>query len=382
MIAVISTDPVYHMLEQLNRRSTWNLLRITSTSEKDIARAIEQNDAIDCILIDAEALKGNIDLAVDIADRLSKTTSCRIIVIGYGFEKNCAIEHDFVSIGIPPENIIFAEYETEIKSRLLDLLPKSSNYSLRSQPVTGAAPDDRKELAEAAAVPSKADRAVMKQYQIRKPITKTAKAVTIGVAGAGSRIGTTTQTLQIALYLKALDYSVAIVDLTESHHLHRLGIEHGGAAIDDSHIRLRGLDLYSSSRAILEARQKYHYAIFDYGDFQSMPDVVSYLEKDVKVLCCGYKPWEADILIEHVFDLDDGSIDYLFFAVPQSQERDITEQMADAGSRTYFAPWTPDPLQYCGDDATYRQILSGKILSMEKTACKSDFLHFFNKRKK
>ena len=39
--------------------------------------------------------------------------------------------------------------------------------------------------------------------------------ITIAVAGVQSRIGTTTQAMQIVGYLKIMGYTVAYVDLTE-----------------------------------------------------------------------------------------------------------------------------------------------------------------------
>ena len=69
--------------------------------------------------------------------------------------------------------------------------------------------------------PSQIDRQSAKSMMIPKQPVRSdiPRAVTIAVAGAGPRMGTTTQAMQILNYLSTMEYKVAFVEMSGQRHM-------------------------------------------------------------------------------------------------------------------------------------------------------------------
>ena len=116
--------------------------------------------------------------------------------------------------------------------------------------------------------------------------------ITIAVAGVQSRIGTTTQAMQIVGYLKIMGYTVAYVDLTEKLYLEQIQKLYKGVSIKEGGkgILYNDIEMYSS---ISELKgETYDFLVKDYGNMKENFNRVSYLEQDIQIICCGAKPNE------------------------------------------------------------------------------------------
>lgn len=196
--------------------------------------------------------------------------------------------------------------------------------------------------------------------QIRKPVRPATRAVTVAVAGGGPRIGTTTQAMQLLLYLSAQNYRCAYVDMQQADQMRQyLTVYDNCERLGPHEYTIQGLHFLSTGKLLMQARMEYDYLICDYGDYGQIIDTVSFWEKDIKVLVAGVKPWESDRLSQ-AFDDDDGSLHYIFSFVARADEADVRNQMGESAPHTQFAPYAPDQFSYCGDDEFYAKIIACK----------------------
>ena len=138
-----------------------------------------------------------------------------------------------------------------------------------------------------------------------------------------------------------------------------LGILDKSEALDDAHFTLMGNHFYNDAKGLITARSQFDYVVCDYGVYNDIPDITSFFEKDVKIVCCGAKPWESPWL-EPAFGDDDGTLRYIFSFVQKSDEAMVRDQMGDEAKNTYFAPYAPDFFRYCGADEIYERIIDPK----------------------
>ena len=173
-------------------------------------------------------------------------------------------------------------------------------------------------------------------------------------------MGTTTQAMQILNYLSTMEYKVAFVEMSGQRHMGQyLGILDKSEALDDAHFTLMGNHFYNDAKGLITARSQFDYVVCDYGVYDDIPDITSFFEKDVKIVCCGAKPWESPWL-EPAFGDDDGTLRYIFSFVQKSDEAMVRDQMGDEAKNTYFAPYAPDFFRYCGADEIYERIIDPK----------------------
>ncbi|MCL1829875.1 MAG: hypothetical protein FWG21_00425 [Oscillospiraceae bacterium] len=200
-------------------------------------------------------------------------------------------------------------------------------------------------------------------------------AATIGVIGAGRRVGTTTQALQIVQYLKTNGYSAAVIEMNQTGHLlshlrfmpEHMQMQH---IQDSNHFTINNIDIYRMPRSIIEAKSLYDYVVCDYGD-RSDTDITSFLERDVKVVVGCIKPYEVKLL-EPFFSIDSKDLNYIYSFVDRSLWDDIRDEMGSAADRTYFAGYAPDIFRYASDNHIYEKILPETNRNLQKDISKPD----------
>ena len=186
----------------------------------------------------------------------------------------------------------------------------------------------------------------------KRPISQpTTNAITIAFAGAGSRMGTTTQAVQMLLFLVANGYTAALIEMSDRSVLSEYL---ANPELCPEHYKVRGLDFYRTRSSLLAAKKQYQYVVLDYGEFECIPDITSFMEKDFKVICSGVKPQESARLAP-VFEADDDSLMYCFSFVPPADAAEVRELMK--GRKIYFAPPAPDYWTYTGEDEIYQTLL-------------------------
>ena len=177
------------------------------------------------------------------------------------------------------------------------------------------------------------------------------RCITIAVAGAGTRIGTTTQALQALLFLSKSGYKAALIEMVDKPILPEYT---SNAGTCEDYYTVKGLHLFRSKNSISRAKEQFEFLVLDYGDFSMIPDQASFMERDYKIICTGIKPQEAHSL-SPVLEKDDGSFSYCFSFVPPMDHDDVISLMRH--KLIYFAPSAPDYWQYVGDDSFYKSLL-------------------------
>lgn len=188
---------------------------------------------------------------------------------------------------------------------------------------------------------------------------------TIAVAGCLERIGTTTQAIQLVKHLIFQGHRACYIELNENGYIKALKeLYEDGISFDDElgRVTYQNVDMFYRKDKIAEVlRLGYEYYIYDFGIFDSVGfSLVSYLEKNLKIMVCGIKPNEASYMTDILASLYDKDIEYIFSFTHESDRKDILELMSDRAEHTFFAPWIPDPFVYSSRSrGTARQAAPG-----------------------
>lgn len=184
---------------------------------------------------------------------------------------------------------------------------------------------------------------------------------TIAIAGSQSRIGTTTQALQMVLCLQNLEYETAYIEMGNQGYLS--GIRNLYEDIIENKktgsLIFRDIELFSDKNIIEANKRGCDYIIKDYGSINSPQfEKISYLEQDIKIIVGGVKANEIEnvekVLAEKCYE----DVKYIFSFVSQEEQQDIRMLMGEHKENTYFAVYTPDPFSFSHADI-YEYLLGG-----------------------
>lgn len=378
ILGIISDPAVYRQISTLNFRGNYDIRHIAARSPNEIRKALEGDTAFTHILMDVDYVHQNADVPLELLSRLMNTTSYCWLILANGYMPDSRLMRDLLALGIDRENI-FLQGGTAMKARISQLLQLGTDEGSFSPP--SEMMEEQVASSPTILPPSQIDIVAGKAMAIKKPPRPATKAVTVAVAGASPRIGTTTQALQLLLFLRAKDYSCAYLDMCSSGKMEQLlDIYESCDRINGHEFTIQGQHIITNGKLLMQARSEYDYVICDYGFYKDILEPVSFWEKDIKVLVAGTKPWESAQL-PAVFEDDDGSLRYIFSFVPSADETSVREQMAESADKTYFAPYAPDYFSYSGADEIYSALVDCPGPSPAQT--KEKGLRFlFNRKKK
>lgn len=378
ILGIISDPSVYRQVSMLNFRGNYDIRHIAARSPSEIRKALEGDTAFTHILMDIDYIHQNADVPLELLSRLINTTNYCWLILANGYMPDSRLMRDLLALGIERENI-FLQGGTAMKARISQLLQLGTDEGSFSPP--SEMMEEQVTSSPTILPPSQIDIVAGKAMAIKKPPRPATKAVTVAVAGASPRIGTTTQALQLLLFLRAKDYNCAYLDMCSSGKMEQLlDIYESCDRINGHEFTIQGQHIITNGKLLMQARSEYDYVICDYGPYQDILEPVSFWEKDVKILVAGTKPWESAQL-PAVFADDDGSLRYIFSFVPSVDESSVREQMAESADKTYFAPYAPDYFSYSGVDELYSALVDCPGPSPAQT--KEKGLRFlFNRKKK
>lgn len=206
---------------------------------------------------------------------------------------------------------------------------------------------------------------------------------TIGIVGAGSRIGTTTQALQIVKCLNLHNKKSLYIESNNNNYVSNLKYLYTSANFIDEKTNkveykgteLLGLSPYTYSISDLD----YDCFVIDYGHLNlTNTNAFSIAENDVFCIVCGAKPNEYADLSQILQNPILCKKAYFIFSFCSSDEKnDIQELMEYKSNDTIFAPYTPDAFEYL-EIGTYNRIFKFHQNAIDKRAKK----RFFNKHKR
>ena len=173
---------------------------------------------------------------------------------------------------------------------------------------------------------------------------------TIAVAGAQSRIGTTTQALQIVKHLLLQGFTACYIQLDSSDYVRKIAEFYFDAIDipDEGLIQYQNIDMYYKQELITDILAKnYDYYVYDFGNVLDKDfTLMQFLEKDTKIIVCGSKANELPYM-QTVLELMSGSnVEYVFSFTSETDRKDILDNMEDKKKHTHFADYVPDPFSY------------------------------------
>ena len=188
----------------------------------------------------------------------------------------------------------------------------------------------------------------------------TDRKITVGVAGACTRIGTTTQAMQIAYYLFYQEKGVAYVEMNGSGFLDSLARRYQDVKRDrNGNYVYNRLTMVKREDLNTVLTPEYEYLVFDYGSVRSKSfDRISFAERNIQVLVAGSSPDEIDYTTAALSDPSFNRCRILFSLVPDDDRKSVEAMMTKRLQDTFFTAYTPDRFLPDGSmDAVYRQIL-------------------------
>ena len=184
----------------------------------------------------------------------------------------------------------------------------------------------------------------------------------IGIAGSMSRIGTTTQALQVVKYLMYKGYKACYVEMNDTRYVENVAIFYDCDYIDEDMGEVVFMNVhhfYRQDKISEILKLGYDFYIYDYGVCGgSNFNRTSYLEKEIRLLCVGSKVSEVTYtsnLVDNEFYPD---LFYLFIHAPEADKKDLKESMIDKQDQVYFPVYSPEAYEFAiGNLPIYEEII-------------------------
>lgn len=199
--------------------------------------------------------------------------------------------------------------------------------------------------------------------------TKKINSKKIGITGSCSRMGTTTQALQLVKYLQLKGYKACYFEVNANHYVETLA-EFYESAHDEylGKVTFAKVDMYYKQEHLpVILQQEYDYFIFDFGCYSDTDfNKTSFLEKDLRIFCMGTKademPYTQAVLMNEFYK----DVLYIYSFTSNQDQEDIIDLMEDRAQNTFFASWAPDPFILASPEI-YEKILPVESVSTEET---------------
>ena len=212
---------------------------------------------------------------------------------------------------------------------------------------------------------------------------------TIGVAGVCSRIGTTTQGLQIARYINAKGYKACFIEVNDNRYNDRKNgiiselsyvekieawFEVDKLDEEEGLIRAFDLDMYFDQSKIPEILKKgYDYYVYDYGCYRDRGfNKTAFVREDIQVFVVGSAVTELDDTKEAAENPAYQNARYVFSFTADAEQDDLRSLMGSIregnAAQTFFAPYCPDPFTLTGEALAFYE----KMLPLENASAEPD----------
>ena len=213
----------------------------------------------------------------------------------------------------------------------------------------------------------------------------------IGVAGTSYRIGTTTQAIQIAKYLKSKGYKVCYVEANSNEYINKGSdrrkvysfsyveklkeyIEYDRENKELGIVTYDGIDMaYDPEKIALIHMEDYDYFIYDYGVYTGADfNKTSFLKDDIKILVGGSDVAELDYTMDAAGDISYACANIIFSFTAKEEQDGILKLFIDCKNkpeRCYFASYTPSAF-ILSDVEMYDQLLNVSEKNIEETVIK------------
>lgn len=269
-----------------------------------------------------------IDDAEDVAQeiyRIYKANNAKVIIFAPGYLPDATIIQALHRFGF--NNFIFAVLMAEMK----DQLQKCINGYYDNNP-------DEQVVA----------------IEVQRSNDRQRTYTTIAVSGSMSRIGTTTQAMQMCKYLLYKGHRVCYIEANQSGYVHKIRDFDTDAKYDEitEKVTFKSIDMFDNMQRIHEyLKMEYDYYVYDFGAWNDKEFfATSYLEKDIKVIVGGAKANEILHMTEVLRVASRWDVYYVFSFIADENQKEILELMEEQAKYTYFAKYVPDLWQWVPAD--------------------------------
>jgi len=299
---------------------------------------------------------------VSVISRIKQTASdSKIIVMAQGYLPTSSLIDDCHKIGIT--DFLFDTELGDIKGELAQIL-KSKN----------------KQDKEIEQEPVAIDSETIPYHKF--PQTEHKNRKTIAVVGSLSRIGTTTQCLQIVKYFQSCGKKACYIEFNNTGFLNALKKYYTDIQEKEDCLIYSNVALFRKEdiETILK-EGKYDYYIYDYGVVTELDQRIraSFLEKSKKLIVCGTNPIELEAMGNVIQEFYHSDIDYIFSFVPEQDKQDTMENMCDRADRVYFAEYAPDAFFFSSPSIKiYNKLFDENLKEIEQ---KTERCRIFGRKK-
>lgn len=287
-------------------------------------------DKYTAIIFDVEQFIDNYKVIADEVEIIKNVSNSNIIIFAEGYSIKSEIVQALVSKGIT--NFILAPLLTNKKQQFIASLNNKNN-------IIDA-------IASQTALQTQEQGSTVHKHS-NTPYT------TIAVAGCCSRIGTTTQAIQLVKYLISQGYKACYVEMNNTGFVDNVLRSYEVTKYDDNIGKLTymGIDMFNKKENISEILQLgYDYFVYDNGSFDSASfNSISFFEKNFCVAVCGSKPCELNKTEQLIARTYKSDCFYLFSFCHENEQKDVLELMQEKKNKTGFTYYTPDYFTYSSD---------------------------------
>lgn len=302
------------------------------------AKRIMTEKHYDYIVVDIEQFIDHYNVITDELSRIRDISNAHIIIIAIGYSEHTEIiqallkQHFF--------NFVTERILSKRKEQF-DNCVNDTNYVFNIIKNNDIATPD-----------VKLNEPILLDKDIETPKTKRS---IVAVAGACHRIGTTTQALQIVKYLNYMGYKACYIEMNNNRYCNLLTTYFDVPDKDETgKITYQGVDLFSPQEKISEILNlDYDFYVYDCGCIKDEHfNLVSFVEKDYKIVVCGTKANELRYTNEAIERLYNTDCFYMYSFAHENEHEDVLEMMRSKADKTLFSIYTPDSYTYTSNANT------------------------------
>lgn len=314
-----SKGPIALVVNEISR-FIFNDIAQTGWVVQDYSHYTTNLDKLMSLLVGKKHSAYLIDLATlqfspeDVSDQLiylQQTTEAPVIIFASGYRTDNSLIESLMLNGF--EQFILSDELTKMREQLTDCLQGAKNAI---------------ELAEQ----ERNEREYIENHI--NPLHKE-----IAFVGTVAGVGTTTQAIQVAMYLKSIGWSVCYFDCSTGRKMEKLPVcfQLPYMDKDNGYYQYQELDIYTNPLLITpNTRMAYDITIYDYGVL-SGENMSSFLKKGVKVCVAGMKPWQLGSLRWATGLFRKEKVLYSFPLISIKERQLVATELSDLGTALYPA---------------------------------------------
>lgn len=318
---------------------------------------LDQNYQV--VIVNIEMFIDEPSIIADTLSRIEKANNAKYIIFAPGYDTNASIIVSLIKKDF--KNFIFAIG----RGGQIDQFEKSLNGFYDANGMDEILP-------------------VIEEVESEAALPQKSSYKTIGIAGSLTRIGTTTQAIQIVKYLTLSGYKACYIQMNSHPFIDSISTWYSDCQTnpDIGLVQYMNVDLYKKDKINEILKMGYDYYVKDYGVYASNDfENLSFLEQDINIIVAGAKPEEINEITNFLHSSYYNDAYYIFSHIPETDQKDILEMMEEKSSFTFFSNYTPDPFVYSSQsDGIYQKLL--KVESRLDSHVKKKRFSFFRKNGK